>query len=104
MSASCKLIEHYGVSVMFFVFKQVISVKGYMTIAETAKKWRIGERRINTLCLEGRIKGAEKFGTAWAIPSDAEKPADKREKSGKYKNWRKKKENSGEAPEESNDN
>ena len=65
-------------------------MKGYRTIAETAKKWGIGERRINTLCLEGRIEGAEKFGTAWAIPSDAEKPADKREKSDKYKNWRKK--------------
>lgn len=65
-------------------------LKGYMTIAETAEKWGIGERRINTLCLEGRIEGAEKFGTTWAIPENAEKPADKREKTGKYKKCKKK--------------
>lgn len=65
-------------------------MQGYMTIAETAKKWGIGERRINTSCIKGRIEGAEKFGRIWAIPTDAEKPNDKREKTGKYKNWRKK--------------
>ena len=46
--------------------------------------WGIGERRINELCLQGRIKGATKFGTTWAIPEDAEKPADGRIKTGKY--------------------
>lgn len=59
-------------------------MKGYMTIAEASKKWGIGERRINTLCLEGRLDGAEKFGTTWAIPEDAEKPKDERIKTGKY--------------------
>ena len=49
-----------------------------------AKKWEIGERRINELCLNGRIKGAVKFGNTWAIPADSEKPADARIKSGKY--------------------
>lgn len=39
---------------------------------------------INTLCLEGRLEGAEKFGTSWAIPDETEKPKDKRIKSGKY--------------------
>ena len=48
------------------------------------KKWGIKERRINTLCLEGRIEGAVKFGNTWAIPEDAEKPKDERIKSGKY--------------------
>lgn len=41
-------------------------------------------RRINTLCLEGRIDGAIKFGNTWAIPKDAEKPKDERVKSGRY--------------------
>ena len=59
-------------------------MKGYMTIAEASKKWGTGERRINTLCLEGRLDGAEKFGTTWAIPEDAEKPKDERIKTGKY--------------------
>ena len=56
----------------------------YMTIKETSLKWGIGERRINTLCQEGRIPGAQKFWKSWAIPSSAEKPKDERVKSGKY--------------------
>lgn len=59
-------------------------MKGYMKIKEAAKKWGIGERRVNALCLEGRIDGAMKFGTTWAIPVDATKPKDERIKSGKY--------------------
>lgn len=57
---------------------------GYMTIKETAEKWGIGARRINTLCSEGRIKGVTKIGNMWVIPSVAEKPKDERIKSGKY--------------------
>ena len=57
---------------------------GYMKISEASEKWGIGERRITTLCLEGRIEGAVKFATTWAITSDAEKPKDERIKSGKY--------------------
>lgn len=36
------------------------------------------------LCPEGRIPGATKIGSYWAIPSDAEKQNDERIKSGKY--------------------
>lgn len=57
---------------------------GYIRIADAAKLWGIGERRINALCLEGRIDGAVKFGNTWAIPESAEKPRDERIKSGKY--------------------
>lgn len=59
-------------------------MNGYMTLKETSLKWGISERRINTLCLEGRIDGALKFGKSWAIPSDLSKPSDNRIKSGKY--------------------
>ena len=59
-------------------------MKDYMTIAEAAAKWGIGNRRITTLCKTGRIPGAEKFGRAWSIPADAEKPADRRVVSGLY--------------------
>ena len=59
-------------------------MKGYLKISEIAEKWGIKERRINTLCLEGRIEGAVKFGNTWAIPEDAEKPKDERIRSGKY--------------------
>lgn len=53
-------------------------MQGYKKISEVSKEWGISERRINTLCLEGRIKGAEKFGNVWAIPEGVEKPKDKR--------------------------
>ncbi len=59
-------------------------MNGYLKISEIAEKWGIKARRINTLCLEGRIEGAVKFGNTWAIPEDAEKPKDERIKSGKY--------------------
>ena len=57
----------------------------YLKISEVAEKWNVSERRVNTLCLQGRIPNAIKFGTTWSIPADAEKPKDKRITSGKYK-------------------
>lgn len=59
-------------------------MNGYEKIQDVAKRWNISERRINTLCLVGRIEGAVKFGTTWAIPEGAEKPKDDRIKSGRY--------------------
>lgn len=56
----------------------------YMTIKEAAEKWELSVRRIQTMCNEGMIDGAMKFGNTWAIPKDAEKPIDHRIKSGKY--------------------
>ena len=55
-----------------------------MTIKEASEKWGISVRRVNVLCNEDRINGVVKFGTSWAIPFDAEKPVDKRIKSGRY--------------------
>lgn len=65
-------------------FIEVNTMKDYITIQEASNKWNIGVRRINTLCNEGRIEGAIKFGKAWAIPTGAMKPVDGRVKSGKY--------------------
>ena len=56
----------------------------YLSISQVAEKWRLSTRRINVLCSEGRILGATKIGSYWAIPADAEKPADARVKSGRY--------------------
>lgn len=64
-------------------------MKGYLSIRETSYKWGVSERRVNQYCSEGRIPGAERFGRSWAIPEDAEKPADPRtEKSKKAKKQR----------------
>ena len=56
----------------------------YLSIKQTSEKWNISVRWINGLCKAGRIPGATKIGSYWAIPEDAEKPADARIKSGKY--------------------
>lgn len=55
----------------------------YMSVREAAEKWGISQRYAQRYCTEGRIDGAVKFGGAWAIPSDAEKPADRRRTVGK---------------------
>ena len=54
------------------------------------EKWGISERRIQKLCEENRIDGTEKFGRAWMIPKDAEKPVD-----GRMKTRNKQEENHG---------
>jgi len=56
----------------------------YLSIRQTSEKWGISIRRIQVLCVEGRISGAVRIGYSWAIPIDAEKPIDARVKSGKY--------------------
>ena len=56
----------------------------YLTSVEMSEKWNITSRRISVLCSQGRIEGVIKKGKTWLIPSDAEKPADARIKSGKY--------------------
>ena len=67
-------------------------MEGYLTIREVAEKWNITVRRVQKMCSDGEIPGASKFGTVWCIPENAEKPVDKRIKSGRYINWRKSKE------------
>ncbi len=52
----------------------------YMTLKEASEKWNISPRMINYYCSEGRIPGAEKKGTVWLIPKEAEKPIDGRRK------------------------
>lgn len=56
----------------------------YISASEAAAKWNISARRVSILCAEGRISGAQKAGSYWIIPEDAQKPADARIKSGKY--------------------
>lgn len=62
----------------------------YMSCPEAARKQGISERRIQKLCEENRIDGTEKFGRAWMIPKDAEKPVD-----GRMKTRNKQEENHG---------
>ena len=50
----------------------------FMPIKEAAVKWNLSVRRLQTICNEGMIEEAMKFGNTWAIPKDAVKPVDKR--------------------------
>lgn len=50
----------------------------FISAKEAAKKWNISQRRVSVLCSENRINGAMMVGNMWIIPSDAEKPVDKR--------------------------
>lgn len=58
----------------------------YVTVKEAAEKWNISERRVRTLCDEGRISGAFRMGWIWSIPETAEKPIDARTTRHKLKN------------------
>ena len=53
----------------------------FMTVKQASEKWGISDRRIRTLCSEGKISGAYREGRAWKIPVDTKKPADGRYKS-----------------------
>ena len=64
-------------------------MNAYMTIKETALMWGISTRRVQILCNEGRVNGAEKNGRIWRIPRYVAKPADGRITTGEYRNWRK---------------
>ena len=53
-------------------------MKGYLSVREISYKWIISERWVSKLAQDGRIPGVERFGWSWAVPEDAEKPADPR--------------------------
>ena len=56
----------------------------YLTTTQASKIWGISSRRIQVLCAEGRVPGATRIGTLWAIPEETEKPKDARIKTGRY--------------------
>lgn len=55
----------------------------YLGIAEIAEKWGISKRRLQTLCADGKIQGATRFGKVWMIPKTTQKPLDGRTKASK---------------------
>ena len=75
---------------MLFVYSRGMYMDNYLTIKEVAEKWNLTPRRVQKMCSDGVIPGVVRFGRAWAIPKDAEKPVDGRITTGEYRNWRKK--------------
>ena len=48
----------------------------YVTAQQTAEKWNISLRWIQTYLKNGQIDGAIRFGHAWMSPKDTKKPTD----------------------------
>jgi hypothetical protein len=51
-----------------------------MTTKQAAELWGVTMRRVQSLCEQGLIDGAEKLGEIWVLPINAEKPIDGRTK------------------------
>ena len=45
-----------------------------------AKRWNLSTRRVNQLCKNGEIIGAQKDGKSWVVPENVQRPIDKRKK------------------------
>lgn len=61
----------------------------YITAQEAADLWGISRRRVQILCVDGRIAGAVKKGNLWLLPNDSVKPNDMRTKAEKDSRLRK---------------
>ena len=61
----------------------------YLSVTQYSKLHNMDVGNVRKFIAAGRIP-AIKIGNQWAIPADTPKPEDKRVKSGKYKDWRKK--------------
>lgn len=46
----------------------------YLSVAETAKKWKLSERTVRNYCAAGKIPDAFLTGKTWNIPENAERP------------------------------
>ena len=55
----------------------------YISAKDAAGKWGITQRRVEVLCLGGKVEGVERVGNMWLIPKIAEKPKDGRTKAAK---------------------
>ena len=51
-----------------------MSKRIYLSVEETAKKWKISERSVRNYCSKGRVPGAVLEGKIWKIPYSSQKP------------------------------
>ena len=58
----------------------------YIAVKEAAKKWGVSIRRVQYLCKHNMIPNTIRFGKAWGIPKESEKPIDGRFKKENQKN------------------
>ena len=65
--------------------KEVLLMPIMIRAKDAAIRWGLTERHITGMCREGKIPGAEKNGKLWYVPENAERPSDKRVRTGAYK-------------------
>lgn len=73
------ILINYDRTNTIFLSKVIVFVRGavmngYAQAEEISKRWNVSIRQVQLLCKAGKIDGAVKFGTTWAIPEDAVKP------------------------------
>ncbi|WP_035272402.1 helix-turn-helix domain-containing protein [Desulfonatronum thiodismutans] len=52
----------------------------WISVTEAATRWGVDPRVVQRYCASGKIAGAKKYGRAWMIPANAQKPLDNRAK------------------------
>jgi len=52
----------------------------YLSVKQAAENWGMSPRRVQVLCNENRIEGAQRVGNSWMIPETSQKPEDARRK------------------------
>jgi hypothetical protein len=55
----------------------------WITVKDASEIWGISGRRVQVLCDNGKVNGAERLGNMWVIPKGAPKPPDGRTKAAK---------------------
>ena len=53
-------------------------MNGYISAEKAAINWGISTRRVQVLCKNGSVVGAEKMGNLWFIPIVTKKPVPKK--------------------------
>ncbi len=56
----------------------------YISISEAARRWGVTARRVQDMCRSGVIKDAVRFGRAWMLPENTQRPPDGRTRDGKH--------------------
>ena len=51
-----------------------MNFQDYISVQDAAAKWDVTVRQVQKMCSTGKIAEVIRFGNAWAIPRDTEKP------------------------------
>ena len=82
--------KNYEEGLINFAKEKDESINGkFITVKEYAAKYNLNPRTVQLWCQDGRIEGAFKFGTSWAIPEGIPRPMDGRVKNGEWVGYRK---------------